>query len=75
MKKSLNTLNFDDGFKGYRFYNYSDDENRWNKVIIKTVHPEGYDIENIDGESDEYKNVWTITDGEFTNVNNSKRFL
>ena len=66
-------LKIADGYLGAKFLNYSDDEQRWNEVEIVSVNPDGLDIKNIDEDSEEYHNKWTINDGEFTNINNSKR--
>lgn len=61
------------GYVGYEFLHYSDEEKRWNKVKVKQVDPDSIDVINIDEDSDEYHNVWTISDTELVNINNCKQ--
>ena len=73
IKKNPQPLTIADGYVGFKFLHYSDDEKRWNEVRIKQVDPNSVDVINVDENSDEYHNVWTITDAELLNINNSRK--
>ena len=66
-------ITIDEANEGFDFLNYSDEEEAWNEVRIVQVNDNSIDITNVEESSDFYLDVWTITEGEFTNINNSKK--
>lgn len=69
----LTPISMDDIDHDYEFLNYDEVEERWNHVKVVGLINGLTDIENIDYDSEHMENVWSVTDGEITNINNSKK--
>jgi len=62
-----------DRYQGFKFLNYDINEKTWNLTQIVTYSDGNIDIENIDEDSINFKNYYTIDINEFINVNNNKK--
>lgn len=69
----LTPFKIDDLQEDLEFLNYDEAEGRWNRVKVVCWIAHLIDIENIDYGSEHCENIWSITNGEFTNINNSKK--